>query len=323
MSLRSGSSMLWSPPMRILIVGAGAVGGYFGARLALAGEDVTFVARGAHAEAMRSRGLVIRTPAGELRTPPLRVAALDGARGPFDLALIAVKWSSLAAVSATLPGLLAADGLAAPLLNGLDSEDAVAREVGASRVIASIAYMSAGLSGPGEIETLAPTRAGLAPYRPGQEARVEATAALLERAGIPVRRGSSYRSMLWEKMVWNAPFNAICALTGQRAGAAVERMEDLARAAMLEVIAVARAEGAELSEATADAMIALTRAEFPLTEPSMLQDVRAGRATEVDILQGAVVERGRRAGVDTPVLRTLAALVRGLSPRASAPSAAG
>ncbi|WP_437483805.1 2-dehydropantoate 2-reductase [Sorangium sp. So ce1014] len=309
--------------MRILIVGAGAVGGYFGARLALAGEDVTFVARGAHAEAMRSRGLVVRTPSGELRTPPLRVTSLDGARGPFDLALIAVKWPSLPAVSAKLPGLLAADGLAAPLLNGLDSEDAVAREVGESRVIASIAYMSAGLSGPGEIDTLAPTRAGLAPYRPGQEARVEAIAALLERAGIPVRRGSSYRAMLWEKMVWNAPFNAICALTGQRAGAALERMEDLARAAMLEVIAVARAEGAEISEATADAMIALTRAEFPLTEPSMLQDVRAGRATEVEILQGAVVERGRRAGVDTPVLRTLAALVRGLSPRASALSGAG
>lgn len=309
--------------MRILVVGAGAVGGYFGARLVLAGEDVTFIARGAHAEAMRSHGLVVRTPAGELRTPPLRVVELEGARGSFDLALIAVKWSSLAAVSAKLPGLLAADGLAAPLLNGLESEDAVAREVGAPRVMASIAYMSAGLSGPGEIDTLAPTHAGLAPYRPGQEARVEATAALLERAGIPVRRASDYRSMLWEKMVWNAPFNAICALTGQRAGAAVERMEDLVRAAMIEVIAVARAEGAEISEATADAMIALTRAEFPLTEPSMLQDVRAGRATEVDILQGAVVERGRRAGVDTPVLRTLAALVRGLSPRASAPSAAG
>ncbi|WP_437278238.1 2-dehydropantoate 2-reductase [Sorangium sp. So ce375] len=309
--------------MRILVVGAGAVGGYFGARLALAGEDVTFVARGAHADVMRARGLIVRTPSGELRTPPLRVVELDRARGPFDLALIAVKSPSLAAVSAKLPGLLASDGLAAPLLNGLDSEDVVARDVGERRVIAAIAYMSAGLAGPGEIETLAPTRAGLAPYRPGQEARVEATAALLERAGIPVRRGPDHRSMLWEKMVWNAPFNAICALTGQRAGVVVERMADLTRAAMLEVIAVARAEGAEISEATADAMLALTRAEFPLTEPSMLQDVRAGRATEVDILQGAVVERGRRAGVDTPVLRTLATLVRGLSPRATAPSAVG
>ncbi|WP_437755362.1 ketopantoate reductase family protein [Sorangium sp. So ce1389] len=309
--------------MRILIVGAGAVGGYFGARLALAGEDVTFVARGAHGEAMRSRGLVLRTPAGELRTPPLRVVDLDGARGPFDLALIAVKWPSLAAVSARLPGLLAEGGLAVPLLNGLDSEDAVAREVGESRVIAAIAYMSAGLSGPGEIETLAPTRAGLAPYRSGQEPRVEAVAALLERAGVPVRRGSSYRAMLWEKMVWNAPFNAICALTGQRAGVVVEQMEDLAREAMLEVIAVARSEGAEIPVGIADAMVALTRAEFPLTEPSMLQDVRAGRETEVDILQGAVVERGRRAGVDTPVLRTLATLVRGLSPRANTPPDAG
>ncbi|WP_104986369.1 ketopantoate reductase family protein [Sorangium cellulosum] len=309
--------------MRILIVGAGAVGGYFGARLTLAGEDVTFVARGAHAEAMRSRGLVLRAPEGEVHTPPLRVVELDGARGPFDLALVAVKWPSLAAVSARLPGLLAPDGLCAPLLNGLDSEDAVARDVGEARVVAAIAYMSAGLAGPGEILAIAPTRAGLAPYRPGQEPRVEALAARIERAGIPVRRGSNYRAMLWEKMVWNAPFNAICALTGQRAGAVAEEMEDLVREAMREVIAVARAEGAALSDATADAMITLTRQEFPLTEPSMLQDVRAGRATEVDILQGAVVERGRRAGIDTPVLRTLAALVRGLPSRTAAPGAAG
>ncbi len=203
-------------------------------------------------------------------------------------------------MSAKLPGLLAADGLAAPLLNGLDSEDVVARDVGAPRVIAAIAYMSSGVAGPGEIETLAPTRAGLAPYRPGQEARVEATAALLERAGIPVRRGADHRAMLWEKMVWNAPFNAICALTGQRAGVVAERMEDLTRTAMLEVISVARAEGAEISEATADAMLALTRSEFPLTEPSMLQDVRAGRATEVDILQGAVVERAGAGPGSTP-----------------------
>ncbi|MGK4008674.1 2-dehydropantoate 2-reductase [Sorangium sp. So ce1036] len=309
--------------MRILVVGAGAVGGYFGARLGLAGEDVTFVARGAHAEAMRSRGLVLRTPAGELRTPPLRVTELDGARGPFDLALVAVKWPSLAAVSAALPALLAPDGLCVPLLNGLDSEDAVARDLGASRVIAAVAFMSASLAGPGEIHTVAPTRAGLAPYRPGQEPRVEAVAALLERAGIPVRRASDHRAMLWEKMVWNAPFNAICALTDQRAGVAAERMEDLVRAGMLEVIAVARAEGTDISGAIADAMIAMTRKEYPLTEPSMLQDVRAGRPTEVDILQSAVVDRGRRAGVDTPVLRTLAALLRGLAPRPAAPASAG
>lgn len=301
--------------MRILVVGAGAVGGYFGARLALAGEDVTFVARGAHAEVMRARGLALTTPDGALHTPPLRVVELEAARGPFDLVLVAVKWPALAAVSAALPGLLAADGVCAPLLNGLESEDAVARHVGEARVIAAVAYMSASLKGPGEIHTNAPTRAGLAPYRPGQEARVEAIAARLERAGIPVRRAADHRVMLWEKMVWNAPFNAICALTGRYAADAIAVMEPLVREAMAEVIAVARAEGAPLSDAIADAMIHLTRTEFPLTEPSMLQDVRAGRETEVDILQGAVAERGRRASVDTPVMRTLAALVRGLSTR--------
>jgi 2-dehydropantoate 2-reductase len=303
--------------MRILILGAGAVGGYFGGKLALSGEDVTFVARGAHADALRTRGLVVRMPDEELRTPPLRVVELDAARGPFDLVLAAVKWPGFDAVCAELPGLLAADGLCAPLLNGLDSEDIVARHAGEARVLAAVAYMSAGLTGPGEMYSNGQTRAGLAPYRPGQEARVEPVAAALERAGIPVRRAADYRVMLWEKMVWNAPFNAICALTNQSAGAALARTEPVVREAMLEVIAVARAEGVALPDEVLEMMLGATRGPFALTHPSMLQDVRAGRPTEVEILQDAVVARGRRAGVDTPVMRTLAALMHAVSPAAA------
>jgi 2-dehydropantoate 2-reductase len=299
--------------MRTLIVGAGAVGGYFGAKLSLLGEDVTLVARGPHAEVMRTRGLVIRELKGTIETPPLRVVELEAAEGPFDLVLIAVKWPALDAVSAALPRLLAKDGVCAPLLNGLDSEDRVARHVGESRVIAAVAYMSSALKGPGEIHTSAETRAGFAAYRPGQEARVEPIAGMVERAGIRVRRGGDVRVMLWEKMVWNGPFNAICALTDRNAGEALDEAEETVREAMAEVIAVARAEGAALPDEIADHMIQLTRTDFHLTEPSMLQDIRAGRETEVEILQSAVVTRGRRAGVDTPILRTLASLVRTLS----------
>lgn len=299
--------------MRIMILGAGAVGGYFGAKLVLAGEDVTFVARGAHADALRTRGLIIRTPDGELGTPPLDVVELDAARGPFDLVLAAVKWPGFDALCTKLPSLLAADGLCAPLLNGLDSEDVVARHVGEARVLAAVAYMSAGLTSPGEMYSNGHTRAGLAPYRPGQEPRVDAVAAALDGAGIPVRRAADYRFMLWEKMVWNVPFNAICALTNQNAGSALTQTEALVREAMGEVIAVARAEGAALPDEITEMMLQTTRGPFALTDPSMLQDVRAGRPTEVEILQDAVVARGLRAGIDTPVVRTLAALVRGLS----------
>jgi 2-dehydropantoate 2-reductase len=299
--------------MKIVVIGAGGVGGYFGARLSAAGEDVTIVARGEHARVLRERGLIIDTPKGEELVRLPRVHALEELEGHFDVVLLAVKWPALEAVCEQVPLFLAPHGVVVPLLNGLDSEDVVARYVGAQRTLAAVAYMSSGLVEPGRIYAHGNTRAGLAPYRPGQDADVEALASRLDRAGIPVRRHQDHLTMLWEKMVWNAPFNAICALTGKPAGQVVERAEALVRAAMREVIAVARADGAQLSDVMVDLMLQLTRMEYPLTEPSMLQDVRAGRATEVDILQGAVVERADRHGVDVPVLRTLATLVRTLT----------
>ena len=232
---------------------------------------------------------------------------------PFDTVFVAVKWPALEEACEELQRVLSPHGVVVPLLNGLDSEEVVASFVGAQRTLAGVAYMSSGLLGPGRIYAHGNTRAGLAPYRPGQEEDVERVAQLLERAGIPVRRHEDYRRMLWEKMLWNAPFNGVCALTGKRAGVVLEDCEWVVRAAMAEVIAVARAEGVELSESLIDGMIQLTRSEFPLTEPSMLQDVRAGRATEVEILQGAVVRRADAHGVPVPVLQTLASLVRACS----------
>jgi 2-dehydropantoate 2-reductase len=120
--------------------------------------------------------------------------------------------------------------------------------------------------------------------------------------------------MLWQKLLWNAPFNAVCALTRQPAGAvlAVEPLERLIRDAMKEVIEVARGEGVELSEEGIDALMTVTRGMFKDTEPSMLQDVRAGRRTETDILQGAVVRHGEARGIPTPIHRTLHALLSGV-----------
>jgi 2-dehydropantoate 2-reductase len=299
--------------MRILVVGAGAVGGYLGARLAEADEDVTFVARGEHARALAERGLTIHGPRGDLQTRPLRVASASELAGPFDVVLVAVKWPSLESACDELPRLLAPHGVVLPFLNGLDSEDVVSRYVGAQRTLAAVAYMSSGLTAPGELYAHGNTRIGIAAYRPGQEAIVEELGRRFEKAGVPTRLAPDAITMLWEKMVWNAPFNAVCALTGKRAAAALDAATELVKEAMAEVLRVARAEGAHLPDAYIPVMLHLTRTEFPDTEPSMLQDVRAGRPTEVDILQGAVVTRGLRAGIDTPVLRTLAALVRALA----------
>lgn len=297
--------------MRTLVIGAGGVGGYLSARLAQANCDVTIAARGAHGRVLRERGLTLRTSKGtEQVVLPRVVDSADELRGQFDLVLLAVKWSGLEQALDPLPNILAPYGVVVPLLNGLTSEDVVAGYVGAQRTLAGVAYMSAGILEPGAIYETGSTRVGLSAYRPGQDADLTRVGALLSGASIPVQQHPEYMAMLWQKMVWNAPFNGICALAKKPAGACVEQMEPLLKRAMLEVIAVARAEGVVIPEQFADIMLGVTRDQFALTEPSMLQDLRAGRPTEVDILQGEVVSRAAKLGVDVPVLATLAALMR-------------
>jgi 2-dehydropantoate 2-reductase len=299
--------------MRTLVIGAGGVGGYLGARLAQAGVDVTIAARGEHGRVLRERGLTIRRERGdELVQLPKVVADVDSLTERFELVLIAVKSGQLESACDALPNLITPDGVVAPLLNGLTSEDVVASYVGAQRTLAAVAYISGGIVADGVIYEHGNTKVGLAPYRPGQDLELSRVAALFERAGVPVRKSDDYRAMLWSKMVWNAPLNAICALTQKPSGVCVERMEPLVRRGMNEVLAVARAEGVELPDQLVDYMLRSTLTEFALTEPSMLQDVRKGRPTEVDILQGEVVRRGEQLGVPTPVLSTLADLVRAL-----------
>jgi 2-dehydropantoate 2-reductase len=156
----------------------------------------------------------------------------------------------------------------------------------------------------------------LAPLDEERLPEVERIATRLSVA-FPCRAHSNLRTLLWRKLLWNAPFNAICALTGKPAGAvlAVPELERLVRAAMQEVIAVGRADGADLGDGRIDDLLKVTLDKFSDSVPSMLQDVRAGRATETDALQGAVVERGRRYGIATPILATLHALMRGLDAR--------
>jgi 2-dehydropantoate 2-reductase len=299
--------------MRFLVIGAGGVGGYVGARLIASGADVTIVARGAHAAALREHGLSMRMTNGDETVRLGSVLEAKELQGQFDVVLVAVKWPGLPEACDELARVLTPDGVVLPLLNGLSSEDVVASYVGAQRTVAAVAYMSAGLLGAGQIYVHGNARLGLSAYRPGQEEWVQKLARAFDKAQIPVRVHPDYRTMLWEKMVWNAPFNAVCALTRRKSGFVVESQPELLRAAMLEVIAVARADGANLPDMMADVMLQVTKKEYAETEPSMLQDLRAGRATEVDILQGAVAERAEALGVPAPIMKTLAALIRAAS----------
>jgi 2-dehydropantoate 2-reductase len=301
--------------MKILVVGAGAVGGYFGARLAKAGHDVTFVARGPHGAAMARHGLHVDTPDGPVHVAAPVVDSMGAAAGlGADLVIVAVKARGLAEVAGAIAPCLAAKGVALPLLNGLDSERHLAEKLGRDRVIGGIANIASELVEPGRVHAREHGSLVLAPLDPEQLDAVTQLAEALAAAGISCRTSKDLDRVLWRKLLWNAPFNAVCALTRLTAGEAlaVPEVRPLVHRAMTEVVTVAAHAGVSLPDGVIEATLDATARDFATTVPSMLQDVRAQRPTEANELQGAVVRRARRAGIDAPVHETLWALLQGL-----------
>ncbi|HEX3598393.1 MAG TPA: 2-dehydropantoate 2-reductase [Polyangiaceae bacterium] len=302
--------------MNVLVVGAGAVGGYYGARLSLAGHRVTVVARGEHGRAIRERGLIVETPAERFTATPAVVDDVRDAAGmAADVALIAVKAASLADVAKGTGDALAPGGFAIPLLNGLDSEAELAAIIGAERVLGGIAQIASRIAGPGNIHVDAPAKMTLAPLAPAQMADAERLAKEFGLAGFECEAKPDLTRTLWTKLLWNAPFNAICALTDKSAGEvlAIPELAALVKDTMEELARVASAEGVAIDERLIAGTIDATRTKFADSRPSMLQDVINGRPTEARALQGAVVRRGERHGIPTPLHRALLALVLGRS----------
>ena len=262
----------------------------------------------------------MEAPGGDLVARGPVLSRVEDARGlDADLALVAVKTTSLAEVAPGVGDALAAGGFAVPLQNGLDSEDELASAIGRERVIGGVARISAGLTGPGSLYLDGGGSLVLAPLDPEQMPAVERLAEHFESAHVGCEAKPHLGKVLWGKLLWNGPFNAICALTRNTPGPLLEipEVESLIRSAMHEIVAVARADGAELPETLVDSMIDISRSVFAATKPSMLQDLLAGRETEVEALQGAVVARGQRHGIPTPIHAMLATLLRGTGSKVS------
>lgn len=305
------------PTLRIVVVGAGAVGGAVGALLASAGHEVTLVARGEHGRRMARDGVVIVTPESRIRMHPAVVSDVGEAeRGRADVVLVCVKAADLAGVAPHVGALLGARGVAIPLLNGLDSEAALADHLGRDRVIGAVAQIASQVEEPGRIRIEGPPRLVLAPLDPAGLPRTQEVARALTGPGLACDARPDLTRLLWNKLLWNAPFNAVCALTRRSAGGVLEIAElaALVRTAMREVAAVARAEGVAIDDRAVDANLEATRSKYAATVPSMLQDVLRGRPTEARALQGAVVDRARKHGIEVPVHETLFGLMLGLEP---------
>jgi 2-dehydropantoate 2-reductase len=298
--------------MRIAIVGAGGVGGYYGGLLARAGHDVVLFARGAHLAAIRERGLEIITPEDRFVVHPL---ASEDARelGAADAVIVGVKSYSLGSVAPVVAALAAGGAMVVPLLNGVEAGERL-REMGVAReaLVGGVTHVAAARIGPGVVQRVSPFQRVVIGELTGERSeRVEALVRALAECGVTSEQSTEIAVELWRKLIMLSSVAAACGLSrapiGVTRGAPLGML--LIERAIREAGAVARARGVAITAADEDRSIAFVSAMAPAIKPSLLLDLESGRPTELDVLSGAIARYGRELGVATPVHDTATAAI--------------
>jgi 2-dehydropantoate 2-reductase len=305
-----------APRASIAVVGAGAVGSYYGALLARAGHTVTLIGRAAHVAAIRDKGLLLHqggTVEAVRLNASTEIAAVQGA----DLVLCCVKSTDTDGVARAMAPHLRADALVLSLQNGVDNAPALAAVL-PNTVLAAAVYVATAMPEPGVVQhfgrgdlVIGPIDAQAA-HDPAVIQQLQRVVDLMASADVPVTVSADVRAELWSKLLVNCAYNAISALAQQPYGrmAAQPEIVQMQRALVHEVIAVARAEGVALSLPESMAAMARIAGAMPAQFSSTAQDLARGKRSEIDHLNGTVVRLGARHGVATPVNQALYALVK-------------
>jgi 2-dehydropantoate 2-reductase len=289
--------------LRIAVMAAGALGGYFGARMAAAGHDVSFIARGANLEAIRTNGLRVESVLGNLHLPDPHVTDDPAEVGPVDIVLFAVKlWDTEAAAGQALP-LIGPDTRVITLQNGVDSVERLAPLLGGDTVVGGSAYIAAVLSAPGVVTHTSPFArlvCGRVDGRP--DARLGAFASAARAAGIDVVQSDAITRERWQKFVFLVGLSGATGTTRMALGPILADPDTAALfySLMSEVVAVGRANGVDLPADYADDRMQFARSSPPTFKSSLLHDLERGSRLELDWLAGKVVALGRALGVPTP-----------------------
>lgn len=286
-------------------MGAGSVGCYFGALLARAGHQVTLIGRQSHVQAIAQHGLRLQTATQDLYIPinaSTDAASVAGA----DVVLFCVKSTDTEAAAAQIKPHLAAHTQVLSLQNGVDNDERLRKVLGTQPVAATVVYVATGMAGAGHVRHFGRGELVIAPSPMGDEIARQFSA-----AGIPTEVSDSVRAALWQKLIINCVYNALSALTQQPYGWLVAQdgadavMQDIAA----ECKAVAQADGVALP-AGVDAAVAAIARTMPGQLSSTAQDLARGKPTEIDHLNGYVVQRGQALGIATPANRLLQLLVQ-------------
>lgn len=290
--------------MKIAVFGTGGVGGYFGARLAAAGEEVHFIARGGHLEAIRENGLRIESPLGNAHVDKARATDEPRTVGHADMVMVAVKlYDTDEAVRACRP-LVGPDSTVASFQNGVTGGDALTAAFGPERVIGGTAAIAAMISAPGVItHTGAIATIAFGEWDGIASPRTEALLKGFENAGVEATLSGDVTKAIWSKFVFLSSFSGITCALRLPIGPIREDPDhwSLFRRAMEETFAVARARGVALADDLVEQRLAFTESFAPETYASMYHDLMAGKRIELPWLSGAVADMGRELGVAVPV----------------------
>jgi 2-dehydropantoate 2-reductase len=290
--------------MRIAVVGAGGVGGGFGAALAKAGAEVTFIARGAHLKAMRENGLKVQGGRGETHLVPTKATDNPASVGPVDIVLFCVKLWDVESAGAAIKPMVGPETAVIPLQNGVDAHERLMPILGPKALMCGVAQISASIVAPGVIQQVGTFMRMIFGELDGSRSkRAEALHALCLKAGFDATLSEAILTELWQKFVLLAANASIVALARQTVGQVRDDadMRAVLVAAYQETIDVGRANGIALPPDSFDKVIDFLGHAPPAMKPSMALDLERGNRLELPWLSGKVVELGRKLKVPTPV----------------------
>jgi 2-dehydropantoate 2-reductase len=304
--------------MKICVIGAGAMGGAYGTLLSRIGHDVTFVdVWSDNVDAINARGIRLDGVAGtHVRRIPATTNPPAGLGA--DLAMVWTDANNTRAAAETAKAALAPGGFAITLQNGLGNVEALVEVLGAARVAAGSSMCSAAMQGPAHASLTHMGMTSVGEIGGGGSARTETLRAELEKAGFEVRVHPDIMSLIWTKFALNCAVNALCATTGLRLGeiARLPAMDAFQDRILDELLAVVAAKGIALADPDIRATVK-AHCWKKFSRPSMLQHIHAGKRTEIDALNGKLVEEGAKLGVPTPWNAALVALLKGVEYKAT------
>lgn len=302
--------------VKIGIVGAGGVGGYYGGLLAKAGMGVHFLARGEQLRAIRESGLKVKSYKGDFEIKEVQATKDPAKIGVCDIILFCVKSFDTRVTAELIKPMVGPSTTILSLQNGIENEETLGSVLGEEKIMGGVAFIGSHIGKPGVILHTAAGNMTFGELDGGMSERGGTLLKLLEEAGIEARLTENIKKTMWQKMVWNCGFNAITALTGCTAAEVLAMAEtrETIKGTMFEVVEVAKRLGIDLSDDLPEKTIAHTEKQGQI-KTSMLMDMKKGNRLEIEALNGAVSRAGKSFDLYTPVNDALHGMIKAVNSR--------